>query len=207
MTQTHGAAYWDERYDQKEMVWSVGPNMFVEQVCADLPPARALDLAAGEGRNALWLARRGWQVTAVDFSAVGLDRARQLAAAEPIEQPGSLATEVSDLLVYSPAPQAYDLVLIAYLQVSADTRRQVVRMAAGALARGGLLLVVAHHFDNLEHGYAGPQDAAVLYTPEDITGDLAGCGLTVERAERVVRPVETDDGPRDALDTLVLARG
>ena len=68
------AAGWDERYAATDLVWSAGPNQFVEAACADLPPGRAVDLAAGEGRNAIWLARRGWQVTAVDFSQVGLDK-------------------------------------------------------------------------------------------------------------------------------------
>src|SRR5207244_12631949 len=72
------ATAWDERYRSAELVWGVRPNRWVERELADLPPGRALDLACGEGRNALWLAARGWQVTAVDFSAVALDKARAL---------------------------------------------------------------------------------------------------------------------------------
>ncbi len=77
---------WDERYAASELVWSSTPNQFVAAEVADLTPGRALDLAAGEGRNALWLAERGWQVTAVDFSLVGLDKGapdRGCAAARP----------------------------------------------------------------------------------------------------------------------------
>ena len=69
---------WDVRYRESELVWSPGPNQFVEAELADLPPGRALDLAAGEGRNAIWLAEQGWQVTAVDFSQAGLDKGRSL---------------------------------------------------------------------------------------------------------------------------------
>ena len=67
---------WDQRYAGEELVWSAGPNIFVAGICAELAPGRVLDLAAGEGRNALWLAERGWQVTAVDFSQVAVDRMR-----------------------------------------------------------------------------------------------------------------------------------
>lgn len=202
----HDAAHWDERYGQKEMVWSIGPNLWVEQIAADLPPGRALDLAAGEGRNALWLAGLGWRATAVDFSRVGLDRAEQLAAQRLGAGAGRFTTVCADLLTYVPDQETYDLVLIAYLQVPAEERRQVVRSAAGALAAHGRLLVVAHDSENLDHGYAGPQDPAVLYTAPDVVADLDGTGLVVERAERVVRRVETEEGPREALDSLVLAR-
>ena len=74
------ARAWDERYAASELVWSATPNQFVAAELADLDPGRALDLAAGEGRNALWLADRGWQVTAVDFSQVALDKGRALQA-------------------------------------------------------------------------------------------------------------------------------
>ena len=71
---------WDERYAASELVWSAAPNRFVEAECADLPPGRAVDLAAGEGRNAIWLAGRGWRVTAVDFSRVALEKAARVVA-------------------------------------------------------------------------------------------------------------------------------
>ena len=67
------AGAWDERYAATGMVWSTGPNQFVERELQELPPGRALDLACGEGRNARWLAKRGWQVTAVDFSPVAIE--------------------------------------------------------------------------------------------------------------------------------------
>ncbi|MFL6133228.1 MAG: class I SAM-dependent methyltransferase, partial [Nocardioidaceae bacterium] len=70
------ARAWDERYAASELIWSATPNRFVEAELTSLPPGRAVDLAAGEGRNALWLADRGWHVTAVDFSLAGLDKGR-----------------------------------------------------------------------------------------------------------------------------------
>ncbi len=69
---------WDERYAGDELVWSAQPNRFLVAEVETLPPGRALDLACGEGRNAVWLAERGWDVTGVDFSNAGIDKARRL---------------------------------------------------------------------------------------------------------------------------------
>jgi SAM-dependent methyltransferase len=176
---------WNERYRASELVWSAGPNQFVEAELADLPPGRALDLAAGEGRNAIWLARRGWQVTAVDFAQAGLDKGRTLA--------GDLEIDwvCADATTWQPdadAP-AYDVAVIAYLQVSAADRRAAVRRAYGALREGGTFLLVAHDTTNLTEGTGGPQDPSVLMTAEDVLSDLGGETFEVERAERVARTV------------------
>jgi SAM-dependent methyltransferase len=195
------AADWDERYAARELVWTAGPNRFVVEQVDDLPPGRALDLAAGEGRNAIWLAERGWQVTAVDFSAVGLDKGRQLAAARDVE----VAWELADATTWDPPAHGFDLVLVAYLQLPEDERRAAHRRAARAVAPGGRFVLVAHHRDNLVHGYGGPPDERVLMRAADVVDDLAGTGLEVVTAERVERPVETEEGSRTALDCLVVA--
>jgi SAM-dependent methyltransferase len=197
---------WDERYSASDLVWSATPNTWVEQLTAELPAGRVLDLAAGEGRNALWLVERGWQATVVDFSKVGLDRARSLASARFGSGDARLVTVVADLLTYQPEPESFDLVLVVYLQLQADDRRAVLRNAASAVAPGGRLLVVAHDSTNLASGVGGPQDPSVLYTADDVAADIAGTGLVVQRSEAVLRAVSTDAGPRDAVDALLLAR-
>jgi SAM-dependent methyltransferase len=196
---------WDRRYAATGLVWSATPNVFVEQEAADLPAGRALDLATGEGRNALWLAGRGWSVTGVDFSSVALDKARALAdaGAVPTER---LTWECADATAYPVAPGAYDLVVVAYLQLPAPERAAAMRVAARALAPGGTLLVVAHDSANLADGVGGPQDPEVLYTPQDVLTDLADTGLETQRAQTVQRPVEVDGQPRIALDALVRLR-
>jgi SAM-dependent methyltransferase len=196
---------WDVRYSGAELVWSAGPNVWVAQVAAALPPGRALDLAAGEGRNAIWLAELGWQVTAVDFSAVALDRARTLAAARLPGRVGGLHTVHADLLTHELPRAAFDLVVIAYLQLPEPARRAVIAGAALAVAPGGLLLVVAHDSANLQGGFGGPQDPAVLYRPTEIADYIIGSGLQVRRAETVARQVITPAGPVSALDALLLA--
>lgn len=193
---------WDQRYASADLVWTAEPNRFVVAELADLAPGRALDLGAGEGRNAVWLATRGWRVTAVDFSAVGLDKGRRLAAARDADVDWVRA----DLREYQPEAAAFQLVLVAYLQLRADELDRVLRAAVSALAPGGVLLVVGHDVTNLTEGAGGPQDPAVLYTPEDIARSLDG--LTIVRAERVLRPIAAaspGDGGRQAVDTLVRA--
>jgi len=193
---------WDERYAGAEFEWSMHPNQFVAAELAALPPGRALDLAAGEGRNSVWLAERDWSVTAVDFSRVGLDKGRTLGAARGVAD-GQVDWVVADLSEYSPARAAFELVLVAYLQVDAALRARVLAGAAAALTPGGTLLVVGHDLTNLTEGVGGPQSPDVLYTPEAITAGLPG--LRVVRAERVRRTVERDGGRATAIDTLVRA--
>lgn len=196
---------WDERYAGSDLVWSATPNQWVEQVAAGLAPGRVLDLAGGEGRNALWLAERGWQATVVDFSQVGLDRARALAVERFGADDERLVTVRADLLTYPPEPGSFDLVLVVYLHLVAEARRTVLRMAAAAVAPGGRLLVVAHDPTNLTAGVGGPQDPRVLFTGEDVEADIEGTGLVIERSESVLRTVETENGPREAVDSLLVA--
>jgi SAM-dependent methyltransferase len=198
------AEAWDERYAASDLVWSVGPNQFVEDECGELPPGRALDLAAGEGRNAIWLARRGWEVTAVDFSRVALEKGRKLAREVAVEWVCADATTWS-------RTDGYDLVVIAYLQLPAAERREAVRRGFAAVRPGGTFLLVGHDTTNLTEGTGGPQDASVLLTAEDVLDDLAGEELEVVRAGRVERFVTVEDGhggvaERTAYDALVRLR-
>lgn len=180
---------WDQRYAAVDSVWSRGPNQFVAAALSRLPPGDALDLACGEGRNALWLAGLGWRVTAIDFSAVAVDRGRRLAAEADLD----IAWRVGDVLT-APLPEV-DLVVLAYLQLPPDERRVAVRRAWDRLRPGGTFFLVAHDSTNLAEGTGGPQDPTVLLTADDVLGDLSAAGgLEVVRAERVPRQVDVEDG-------------
>ncbi|QNN51650.1 class I SAM-dependent methyltransferase [Nocardioides mesophilus] len=199
---------WDERYAGTEMVWSAGPNQFVASELAGLRPGRAVDLAAGEGRNAIWLAEQGWEVTAVDFSLIGLEKGRRALAVHPAGADLHVDWVHSDVLEWTPGPVGYDLALMAYLQIPADQLHTAVRHAFTALVPGGTLFVVAHDSTNLTEGTGGPQDPDVLYTAEDVLAALDGERFDVERAERVARTVPAADGhggepERTAYDALV----
>jgi SAM-dependent methyltransferase len=187
---------WDQRYAARELVWSAEPNQFVASQCAGLAPGRALDLAAGEGRNAIWLARQGWEVIAVDFSQTALDKGRRLAGAVP------LTWIRADVTTWRPDGE-FDLSLIAYLQLPAPQRAAAVRNAVDALAPGGTFLLVAHDSSNLTEGTGGPQDPAVLMTADDVLDDLAGRDVDVLTAGRVSRAVADDGVAYDCLVRLV----
>jgi SAM-dependent methyltransferase len=189
---------WDARYAVAP-VWSQGPNAVVAELLGPLPPGRAVDLGAGEGRHALWLAERGWQVIAVDFSGTGLARGRALADERGLD----VTWEVADVTGWEPADPV-DLVLVAYLQLPERVLVGILRRAASWLVPGGHLLVLGHDRANLERGHGGPQDPDVLHTAQILAA--AAERLEVLDLEQVERPVTTDEGPRTAVDTLLLAR-
>ncbi len=193
------AAEWDQRYSAQDLVWSVEPNRFVEAETASTPAGRALDVAAGEGRNSIWLAGQGWRVTAVDFSQVGLEKGRRLAEKAGVAERIEWVT--ADLRTWNPEPGAYDLVMVAYLQLPEDSLRPVLEHMATGLAPGAKMLVVGHDRANLEAGVGGPQDPAVLHTPDGLRSILAGAGLDHIRSATVERPTPAGT----ALDTLATA--
>lgn len=190
---------WDERYAGREYLWDVRPNQFVERYVRELAPGTAIDLAAGEGRNAVWLAQQGWIVTAVDFSQAGLEKAARLARDNGVTE--CVITIDADALEWIPA-EPVDLVVMAYLQLPPEQVSTILEHASGWLRPGGRVLVVAHDRTNIEHGYGGPADPERCYDLDETVAALAG--LKIEKAEVVERHVDTEDGPRTALDTLVI---
>lgn len=190
---------WNERYARKELVWTAEPNRRFASEVGGLEPGRALDLACGEGRNAVWLAERGWRVTGVDFSDVAIAKARQLAASRGVD----VEWVVADVLEHEPGRRAFELVAVLYLQLPPDELVRALRTAAEAVAPGGTLFVLGHDTTNLEHGHGGPKDSSVLFTPEDVMPALGD--LVVERAEKVRRIVALEDGEATAIDALVRA--
>ena len=193
------AAAWDERYSQSDLVWGAPPNAVVVERVTSLPRGRALDLACGEGRNAHWLATRGWEVTGLDYSAVAVDKARRVAAEAPRSVRERLDYRVADVTDTDLGGE-YDLVLMIYLHLAPEERLQVVNRAISALKPDGILMILGHDAVNLSQGVGGPQDAEILYTPDDLVNSFDG-RLAVDVAERRFR--ETDAGT--AIDALVVA--
>ena len=196
-----GAREWDRRYSGTAVVWGHQPNRWVAAELNGLPPGRALDLGAGEGRHAVWLAGRGWEVEAVDFSAAGLQTGRRQATAEGVGD--RITWTVADATAFAAAPDSLDLALLAYLQLPEDLLENAVASAAAALTAGGRFLLVSHDLANLAGGNGGPQDPNVLQTPKQVSDWLASAGLTVLTAETRSRPVA--GSLRPALDCVVMA--
>ena len=196
------AKEWDARYAGSDLIWGSEPNRFVAEELHALSPGRLLDVACGEGRNAIWFARRGWQAVGVDFSVVAVDRARRLA--EQAEVAATTEFHVGDVVAGQLPEGRFDAVIVAYLQLPPDRRTRALGTAADRVAMGGTLLVVGHDRTNLTDGYGGPPDPAVLFSPQDVLADI-GKGFVARKAERVARPVATPEGDRTAIDALVVA--
>ena len=191
---------WNRRWTEERAQPSPAPSEFLVGEVERLPPGTALDLACGAGWNAVWLARHGWRVTAVDFSEAALRMARALAADAGV----TVEWIEADAVVWTPPSRAYDLVCVLYLQLPAAERRSALAHAAAAVRPGGTLLVVGHDLLNLTEGWAGPTQADVLFTPDDVVAEIDG--LEVVKAERVRRPMAEAPPGRDAIDALVRAR-
>jgi SAM-dependent methyltransferase len=189
------ATAWDERYRATELLWSAGPNMFVENRLADHEPGVGLDLASGEGRNAIWLAARGWDMTAVDFSGVAIERGERMS--------DQVRFVEADVFGWEP-DTTFDLVLIAYLQVEAEPLSDLVRKCAGWLSPGGELFMIGHDVSNIAEGVGGPQVPEILWDHELMLQWLGD--LEIIEAGVVERPVDVDGEMRYARDTLIRAR-
>jgi SAM-dependent methyltransferase len=192
---TTSAEFWERHYSGTERIWSGRPNALLVETAATLTPGRALDLGCGEGGDAVWLARHGWDVTAVDVSASALERTRRLAGSAGVR----VTTQRHDLASSLP-DGAYELVSAQYFQSPVDFPRDaVLRRVASAVVPGGLLLVV-------DHGAAPPwsahaHDGTRFPAPAET---LASLGLdedwVIERAEAVER---AGTGPGGVTGTLV----
>lgn len=192
-------AAWDERYTTEGFVFGVEPNRFVAEHLTDLPAGRVLDLGSGQGRNAVWLASRGHTVTAVDLSPVAAEHGRTLA----VEAGVSVEFVTADLAAWRPEPAAYDLVVLSYLQLPPEPRAVAHAAACEAVAPGGVVFLIAHHLDNLEHGFGGPRDPAHLFTEDELRRDFSG--LDIERLEQVRRPAP-EGATVEPIDVLMIAR-
>jgi SAM-dependent methyltransferase len=177
-------AQWDARFATPDYAYGTRPNDFLVEMASRLPPgARVLSLGEGEGRNAVYLAGLGHQVSAVDASAVGLAKAQRLAA----ERGVTLQTQVSDLGDYHLQPGAWDAVVSIFCHLPPALRPRVYREVVAALRPGGHVLLEAYTPAQLRHGTGGPPVAELLYTAAQLREDFAG--LELERLQELERNV------------------
>ncbi len=196
-------ATWDARYAESDRIWSGRPNpRLVEQV-EQLPPGDALDVGAGEGADAVWLAGQGWQVTALDVSEVALGRVAAHAAEQGVGQ--RVTTLHHDLMTGAPLPGKFDLVSAQYLHPPTDRFAEMIGLLGAVVRPGGRLLVVGHHPDDLATGLRGGHGhPELLFTPDRVV-DVLSDDWEVELAGSPTRAVDGPDGPVTVTDSVVLA--
>jgi SAM-dependent methyltransferase len=198
-------AYWEERYRSAPVVWSGEPNRQLVAEAEGLPPGTALDAGSGEGADAVWLARRGWRVTAVDFAATALERGAR--AAEGAGIGDRIDWVRADLLSWTP-PERYDLVSAQFFHLAPPERDVVFGRLADAVAPGGRLLVVGHDVSDLESGAHRPHAPERFFAATEIAADLDPADWEVVTAATRRRPAldhEAEHGVTVA-DTVLLAR-
>ena len=169
--------YWDERYGSATSVWSGNPNPRLVEHAECLPAGTALDVGSGEGADAIWLAARGWQVTAIDISAVALDRAAQRAAGAGADIAGRISWRQADLLSGpsasgDAATGRFDLVSAQFMHLPRPDLASLHRRLACAVGPGGTLLIVGHHPSDRQTSMGRPNLADMLYTADEIAAAL-----------------------------------
>ena len=199
------AGFWDAHYATKPQLWSGNPNRWLVTEASGLAPGRALDAGCGEGGDAIWLAGRGWQVTATDVSGVALERARD--AAERGGASGRIAFEAGDLRTDVPPERAYDLVSAQYLHLPSAIRRPAYARLAAAVAPGGTLLLVGHHPRDLDGSMPRPQDPDLFADEKELAAALDGPDWEIEVAEARPHAATHPDGYEVTVhDAVVRAR-
>ncbi|GAA1001835.1 class I SAM-dependent methyltransferase [Acrocarpospora macrocephala] len=158
------AQFWDKMYRSRDQVFSGNPNGVLVTEATGLPPGQALDVGCGEGADALWLARHGWHVTAVDISQAALERA----AAAATDSTGRVAWARADLTTTPPPAGAFDLVSIQYFPLLRQPGHTALRGLLDAVAPGGTLLFATHALADLAPRHEEDFDPAGYYQPDDI---------------------------------------
>ncbi|MDP2316390.1 MAG: class I SAM-dependent methyltransferase [Pseudomonadota bacterium] len=174
---------WDLRYGEPEPAYGYEPNEFLRAMAEKIPPGPVLCLAEGQGRNAVWLASQGWEVTAIDASSVGMESARRLARARGV----LIETIVADLSTWEGPHGHWAGIVAIFGHFPAPVRERVHRAIPSWLRPGGVLLLEAYRPEQLQHGIGGPPDLRLLYTLEQLAADFAE--LEIERLEAVDREV------------------
>jgi SAM-dependent methyltransferase len=194
------ARFWDERYGSANRIWSGDPNPQLVRETSDLEPGTALDAGCGEGADAQWLAGRGWQVTAMDVSAVALDRGAAHTAPDIADR---ITWERADLTTWAP-DRTYDLVNAQFMQFPSALRQQVFARLAAAVSPGGTLLIVGHHPSDLQTTMPRPPEPDLFFTAEELAESLDPDTWDVIVAESRPRSAKDPDGREVTIHDAVL---
>ena len=199
--------FWDARYGSTSQVWSGNPNRRLEEQVAALDPGTALEVGCGEGADAIWLAARGWHVTAVDVSTVALERAARMAVEAGVEMAGRIGWQQADILAWTPPARQFDLVTAHYIHVPSVEREALHRRLAEAVRPGGSLLIVGHHPSDLETSAGRWRMVDFLFTAEQVAAVLCPEGWEIVTCTAEARRALDPDGqPITIHDAVLRAR-
>lgn len=194
---------WDERYAGDDYAYGTEPNAFLASVSSWIPRGRVLCLAEGEGRNAVYLAERGYDVTAVDASAVGLEKANRLAADRGV----SIETVREDLASYGIEPGAWQGIVSIWAHLPPQLRARVHAGVVRGLAMGGVFVLEAYSPAQLEYGTGGPPVRELLVEPGALREELAGLDLEIARETvREVHEGRLHHGPGAVVQVVAVKR-
>lgn len=190
---------WDQRYGEPGFAYGDAPNDYLVEVSDRLPAGRALCLAEGEGRNAVFLAERGFEVTALDQSAVGLDKAQQLARARGVR----VATVIADLAHYEIAPDHWDVIVSIWAHTPVSIRRRTHQQVVAGLRPRGMFVLEAYRPEQVGRGTGGPPVPELTMPLSDLETELAGLDLLqAAEIERDVREGRYHQGPSAVVQIL-----
>jgi len=161
---------WDERYSAEGYAYGTKPNKFLEENFNCIPKGHVLSLAEGEGRNAVFLAKQGYSVTAVDASLVGLNKARKLA-----EENGVVVEFVhADLADYDLGENKWDGIVSIFCPLPSSLRKELYKKVMTGLKRNGVFLLEAYTPDQLKYGTGGGNSVDSMQSKESLSLELAG---------------------------------
>lgn len=197
------AAFWENRYRESVKIWSGEPNPQLIAEAAGLELGKALDAGCGEGADAIWLAGKGWRVTAVDFAQAALDKGEAEAQRHGVGELISWVCE--DLTAWQP-PREYTFVSAQFFHLEAPLRDAVFRHLAAAVVAGGSMLVVGHSRQDFTRRIGHEDHGALLFDPAEIEPLFDPTGWDVIVSETRDRVVEDSEGnPVTTTDTVVRA--
>jgi len=174
---------WDERYSESGYAYGTNPNDYLVSVAGEITGKRVLSLAEGEGRNAVYLAKSGYEVTAVDSSVVGLEKARALAERNQV----SIETVHADLADYMPGIDQWDAVISIFCHMPVSVRESLHKKVIAALRPGGALILEAYTPDQIALATGGPADVGLMMSLDKLEQELAG--MKFEQAREIQRDV------------------
>ena len=196
--------FWDERYGSSGQLWSGRPNPQLVAQAEGLPPGEALDAGCGEGADAIWLAGRGWTVTAVDVSAVALERAAAAAAAQGQDVARRITWRREDLRSWDPERERFGLVSAQYMYLPEPG--PLHRRLAAAVRPGGTLLLVSHHPDDLHANVGRTGHPGMFLSAQQVAASLHPGEWDIIVADAPGRSVTNLDGrPATVRDTVLRA--